>query len=115
MSKVFISVAGWNNARWLDTGTFRGRWLAAVYAMSPMIAAASQVGHVAADAGKLVSGAVSFWGNPTLSSQTVRGLTRFASHALADATSFGARDHYAASILNGLRLLVAVSPDYQTC
>ena len=97
------NVAGWDDARWLDTATFRGRWWLVNYALEPF------------DAEKLVDRAVAFWGTPILTWATRRTLTDFATRAIEAANASWKRETYPVLIQNALRQLVAISPDYQTC
>ena len=110
------NVAGWSEERWLDTSTFRGRWIAAnyaarKYALDPGAAS----GKFPMDAQDLLSRALDFWGDPGLKKDTRAALLGFASTALADADQNWKKAQYPVLVLNALRMLVAVSPDYQTC
>jgi uncharacterized protein (DUF1800 family) len=108
------NVAGWDDARWLDTATWRGRWWTAQnvlrpYALDP--GKASQPYDPAA----LLDGALAFWNHPALSDHTRAALLRFAREALADAGKESwKRKQYPVMAQNGLRQLIAVSPDLQT-
>jgi uncharacterized protein (DUF1800 family) len=108
------NVAGWDDARWLDTATWRGRWWTAQnvlrpYALDP--GKASQPYDPAA----LLDGALGFWNHPALSSHTRAALLRFAQQALADAGNESwKRRQYPIMTQNALRQLIAVSPDLQT-
>ena len=108
------NVAGWDDARWLDTATWRGRWWTAQnvlrpYALDP--GKASQPYDPAA----LLDGALGFWNHPALSSHTRAALLRFAQQALADAGKESwKRRQYPVMTQNALRQLIAVSPDLQT-
>jgi uncharacterized protein (DUF1800 family) len=108
------NVAGWDDARWLDTATWRGRWWTAQnvlrpYALDP--GKASQPYDPAA----LLDGALGFWNHPALSSHTRAALLRFAQEALADAGKESwKRRQYPVMTQNALRQLIAVSPDLQT-
>jgi uncharacterized protein (DUF1800 family) len=98
------NVAGWDETRWLDTATFRGRWYLAATALRPALAAPAAA---PADAAQLVSRAIAYWGTPTVSAPTRKVLASFATAALRDARP--------PTVENALRQLVAVSPDLQTC
>ena len=109
------NVAGWNDDRWLDTSTFRGRWIAANYVAMPYALDPDWWrGKLPLDAADLVDRALSFWGSPTISSSSRGALRGFAQAALDDADSSWKRAEYPVLIVNALRLLVAVCPDYQT-
>jgi uncharacterized protein (DUF1800 family) len=109
------NVAGWNEERWLDTSTLRGRWVAANNAARPYaLDPAEWRGKLPLDPGDLVRRALAFWDTPTITSRTRKALEAFAAAALADADSQWKRNDYPPLIVNALRMLVAVSPDYQT-
>jgi uncharacterized protein (DUF1800 family) len=108
------NVAGWDDSRWLDTATWRGRWQIATYVLRPYAldpGTASQP----YDAQALLDGALDFWSKPQLSDQTRAALLSFGQAALADAKSSWKRKQYAVMTQNALRQLIAVSPDMQTC
>jgi uncharacterized protein (DUF1800 family) len=107
------NVAGWDDDRWLDTATFRARWMTASYALRPYVISTKT--QRPRDAAALVSAAHEFLGSPTLSESTRDALHRFASSSLADATSTWKKNQYPALIENALRQLIASSPDFQTC
>jgi uncharacterized protein (DUF1800 family) len=110
------NVAGWSENRWLDTSTFRGRWIAANYAARKYaLDPGASSGKLPPDAQELLSRALDFWGNPGLKRDTRTALLGFATSALADADQAWKKDQYPVLVLNALRMLVAVSPDYQTC
>ncbi|MFL5895286.1 MAG: DUF1800 family protein [Thermoleophilaceae bacterium] len=110
------NVAGWDESRWMDTATFRGRW----------VAANTAIDGLAIDPGKnpatsieppedALASAVAFWGNPTLSDATRAALVRFAQDAGALADKKWKVGSYGVLRQNALRMLVATSPDLQTC
>jgi len=108
------NVAGWDDTRWLDTATWRGRWWIAQYVLRPY---ALDPGKAAQpfDASALVDNALAFWNHPALTRQTHEALAAFAQNALADARSATwKRKQYAVMAQNALRLLIAVSADFQT-
>jgi uncharacterized protein (DUF1800 family) len=107
------NVAGWDDDRWLDTATFRARWMLAGQAVQPY--AISTKKERPRDADKLVAAALEFFGRPSLSASTHASLHRFASQALHDANATWKKNQYPALIENALRQLIASSPDYQTC
>jgi uncharacterized protein (DUF1800 family) len=108
------NVAGWDDSRWLDTATWRGRWWTAQnvlrpYALDPGKAAQPY------DAAALVQNALAFWHQPSLSEHTHAALLAFAKAALADAANASwKRKQYAVMTQNALRQLIAVSPELQT-
>jgi uncharacterized protein (DUF1800 family) len=105
------NVSGWDDARWLDTATFRARWQ-----MASEICDKAQLGENAKVSGKpaeLVRRAARFWHTP-LSRTTRAALERYARSAMATADDSWKRESYPALTENALRMLVAVSPDYLT-
>jgi hypothetical protein len=106
------NVAGWDDSRWLDTSTFRGRWASANQAAAK--GALDEKDRRPRNPLKLVNEAVGFWGYPTISESTRRALVDFARRALDDADEDWKRKSYPTLIENALRQLVATSPDMQT-
>ena len=110
------NVSGWNDDRWLDTSSFRGRWMDVNEVLEPYeLDTDDWFGELPFNADKLVDRALDFWGNPATTASTRSTLRAFAQNALSDAGSSYERDAYPVLILNALRILFAVSPDYQTC
>jgi hypothetical protein len=108
------NVAGWDDSRWLDTATWRGRWWIAQYALRPY---ALDPGKAAQpyDATALLTSALAFWNHPALTKSTHAALLSFAQAALSDArTEAWKRKQYSVMTQNALRQLIAVSPDLQT-
>jgi uncharacterized protein (DUF1800 family) len=115
--KLFFppNVAGWDDTRWLDTATFRGRWIAATYVLKPKALDPSKPpAGQATTADGLVASALGFWGDPPVAAATRAALTQFAQDALASADASWKRRQWPPLIENALRQLVAVSPDFQT-
>jgi hypothetical protein len=107
------NVSGWDDTRWLDTATFRARWMIAQYVCNP---AQSDPDKDTApfDAAQLVARALAFWGSPAISAPVRAGLERYAAATLATADQNWKRDSYPVLAENALRMLVATSPDYLT-
>ncbi len=105
------NVAGWNDDRWLDTSTFRGRWFATALAFEPYRTDERSGGDHPSDSKQLLSRALSFLGNPTITPETQKLLLGFAKAALPQAHGHG---NPPAVVEDALRHLIAVSPDYQT-
>jgi uncharacterized protein (DUF1800 family) len=107
------NVAGWDDTRWLDTATFRGRWDIANYALmeSAKDEKSRGVPHTTA---KLYAAALATVGSPRVAPDTKNLLTAFVARALADAGEKWEQDSYPPMIHNALRQLLAVSPDFQT-
>jgi uncharacterized protein (DUF1800 family) len=106
------NVAGWDDTRWLDTATYRARWLIASEAIQPHTL--KDKARLPDDAAKLLGRAQSFLGEPGLSAQTHSTLKGFAKRALRDANEKWKQEQYPALIENALRQLMASSPDLQT-
>jgi len=108
------NVAGWDDTRWLDTATFRGRFIAVERILSDRKLDPSK-GKEAVAADVLLKRALKFWNDPALSDGTHYQLMHFAKRALADAGKDKWKQvQYPVLIENALRQLVAVSPDLQT-
>jgi uncharacterized protein (DUF1800 family) len=106
------NVSGWDDTRWIDTGTFRARWHMAIEICNH--ARLEDDAKSPADAKALVRRAVGFWDGTPLSRPTREALERYARSALATADEEWKRDAYPPLIENALRMLIAVSPDYLT-
>jgi uncharacterized protein (DUF1800 family) len=108
------NVAGWDDSRWLDTATWRGRWWAAQYVLRPYALDPGKASQPF-DANALLDGALAFWNHPALTDATHRALLGFAKSALGDAANASwKRKQYAVMTQNALRQLIAVSPELQT-
>jgi uncharacterized protein (DUF1800 family) len=108
------NVSGWDDERWLDTATFRGRWQVANYASQPYALTDKDAASLPADPKALVADAIAFWGSPTLRPATRNALLGFARKAMAEADAKWKRTSYRSLTANALRQLVVMSPDYQT-
>jgi uncharacterized protein (DUF1800 family) len=107
------NVAGWDDTRWLDTATFRGRWIGVQQILHGR--ALDPAKSKAADAQTVLSRALAFWNHPELSDATRAALLQFAQTALGDAgRQRWKQQQYPALVENALRQLIAVSPDVQT-
>ncbi len=109
------NVSGWDDSRWLDTATFRGRWAIANEALSKFTLEQKR-GHKPPDAPRsaqgIVANAVFLLGSPSIRPETRAALEGFARRALA-ADEDWKRDAYPPLVLNAVRQLLAVSPDLQ--
>jgi uncharacterized protein (DUF1800 family) len=108
------NVAGWDDGRWLDTSTFRGRWEVANRALMHFVLDTDTASEPY-DAQALVDRALAFWRNPRVTAETRGALLGFAERALATADQQWKRTSYPVLVQNALRQLIAVSPDFQTC
>jgi uncharacterized protein (DUF1800 family) len=109
------NVSGWDDERWLDTATFRGRWEVANYATRPVSLTDKQAASLPEAPAALVDGALEFWGSPTVRPETRAALLAFATRAMGDADARWKKTSYRYLTANALRQLIAVSPDLQTC
>jgi Protein of unknown function (DUF1800) len=108
------NVAGWDESRWLDTSTFRGRWIAA-NEVAGYDAIDSEAPYNATEGPKeAVRKAVRFWGDPPLSRSTLKALERYAGAVAASATADWQQESFRLLRQNALRMLVATAPEMQT-
>jgi hypothetical protein len=108
-------VAGWDNDRWLDTGTVRGRWLIVERAMrSRYIRGTEYTGYDATEtAPAALAKALEFWGGPRISSEAVAALTAFADGCVTPQMASWQQRQYRAGRQNALRQLIFCGPDLQ--
>jgi uncharacterized protein (DUF1800 family) len=108
-------VSGWDDSRWLDTSTVRGRFDVVSQALSDRYLDGAAVDDY--DETETPEAAVALaraWaGDPSLSSECVSLLTVFAANALAGAGGWQLST-YRGLRQNALRQLILASPDYQT-
>lgn len=110
------NVAGWDDTRWLDTATFRGRWIAANYSLAEdEIDPDAGDYDVTEDADAAVARALEFWGWPQVSAETRDRLAAFSHRCQTVMNARWKQQSYRALRQNALRMLVATSPDMQTC
>ena len=106
------NVSGWDEERWLDTSTFRGRWEVAV-----QLTRHDTVDHDTYDTAETpaeaLERALSFWGAPALSATTRDRLLGFGTDVEGRITANWQRGPYRALRQNALRVLIATSPDMQ--
>jgi hypothetical protein len=109
------NVAGWDDSRWLNTSTFRGRWIAANEIIGDdMIDDGAK--YDARETTKVaVKRALKFWGNPLVSSATRKGFERYADAVADAATADWEQESFRLLRQNALRTLIATSPDLQVC
>jgi len=110
------SVAGWDDERWLDTSTLRGRWVMVSVLMDDQTIPSDQM--KAYDALETPEQAVrrarDFWGDPAMTPEGVAALTTFAATCLPAAMANWEQPYYRGLRQNALRHLLATSPDLQT-
>jgi uncharacterized protein (DUF1800 family) len=109
------NVAGWDETRWLDTSTFRGRWIAAneIAGYDTVVDGAD---YPVDESSKLAANrALRFWGDPAVSDKTRKSLEAYADAVAKAATADWQQQTFRALRQNALRMLVATSPEMQTC
>jgi uncharacterized protein (DUF1800 family) len=108
-------VAGWQEDRWLDTSTWRGRWFMALRAVeNDVLKPDKNTGDPNESASAAVDRALAFWGSPRISSTTRSELERFAERCVKE-TKQRRKEESVLLRQNALRMMVATSPDLQTC
>ncbi|MGI8578953.1 MAG: DUF1800 domain-containing protein [Solirubrobacteraceae bacterium] len=109
------NVAGWDDTRWLDTSTIRGRWLLVYGAVQKQsIDGSSKTYDPLETPDQAVTKALSYWGDPAISPELRQALVAFASTALPSPISSWQVSPYRAQRQNALRHLIATCPDFQT-
>ena len=110
------NVAGWDDSRWLDTATWRGRWWIAQARRSARTRSTRDKAAQPYDATELVARALDFWHEPRADRRRRSARCRRSpARALGDAgTATWKKEQYPAMTQNALRHLIAVSPDMQT-
>ncbi len=110
------NVAGWDEARWLDTATWRGRWKAANLSLERDALKPDSGDYDAAETpAQAVEHALAFWGRPSITPETAQRLTTFAERCAAVTDQRWKQISHRILRQNALRMLVATSPDLQTC
>jgi uncharacterized protein (DUF1800 family) len=110
------NVAGWDDTRWLDTATFRGRFIGVQQILGDKKRQLDPgKAKEAATAEQVYARALKFWNDPPLSAGTEYQLKAFAKRAIADAGNADWKQkQYPVMVEQALRQLIAVSPDLQT-
>ena len=108
------NVSGWNDQGWLDTATLRGRWYIAYEVLNreylqPGSYSTTETAEQALDA------ALAHWGRPTLSSETLAELDRFARASVPSTLASWQQASFRGYRQNALRHLIATCPDFQAC
>jgi uncharacterized protein (DUF1800 family) len=111
------NVSGWDDSRWLDTSTVRGRWQIANEAIAGRTLRDSAADDYDATetAQAALSSAQAFWSDPALTGETNGVLLDFAANCLPSSMADWEQHVYRAMRQNALRQLIASSPDLQTC
>ena len=108
-------VSGWDDSRWLDTATVRGRFELVSRAISERVLGGSDVDdYDETETPEAAVAAARAWaGNPSLTPEGVAVLTAFAANALSGAAGWQLST-YRGLRQNALRHLILASPDFQT-
>jgi uncharacterized protein DUF1800 len=109
-------VAGWDDSRWLDTSTVKGRWEIARQALSLHHVGWSQHGSYGAaeTPQQAVDRALATWAGPGVTAETRASLLDFASTCMPPPGNGYQQNAYRAMRQNALLQLIATSPDLQT-
>jgi uncharacterized protein (DUF1800 family) len=112
------NVSGWDETRWLDTSTFRARWLIARRSLqkhSPNPEHAPRGERPPADPKALVDRALGWWGSMNVSQHTRAALLDYATKSMNAAIADEDRQRtFPFMTYYALRHLAAVSPEMQT-
>ncbi len=108
-------VSGWDDARWLDTSTVRGRWGYVTYGVDPYRVRGTDANEYdpTETAAQAVAKARAFWGNPDMTAETLTRLTTFAAACVNAGMPSWQQKQYRALRQNALRQLIYCSPDLQ--
>jgi uncharacterized protein (DUF1800 family) len=108
-------VSGWDDDHWLDTSSWRGRWRAASWALRDDQLDPDKDKLTVEKPAAAVERALAFWGNPRITAGTRATLERFADRCRAGANKGWKQETYPVLCQNALRVMVATSPDLQSC
>jgi uncharacterized protein (DUF1800 family) len=106
------NVSGWDEERWLDTSSYRGRWYAATSVTRKDQLEGSY--PKSETAGEAVEKALRYWGNPVIDQTTVDGLHDFCASVEGAIEAEWQEGDYRRLRQNALRVMVAMSPEMQT-
>jgi uncharacterized protein (DUF1800 family) len=109
-------VAGWDDNRWLDTSTTRGRWDMVRSAVDEVwVRWAAMSGYSGAETPtEAVDRALATWAQPELTPESRSSLLGFAGSCLPAVMNKTQQSSYRAQRQNALLQLIASSPDLQT-
>ncbi len=108
------NVAGWDETRWLDTSTLRGRWTAVAQMVEPdEVSSETDYPNQWETPKQALQRALRYWSNPRLSPRTRSELLRFGKRVDTAAVADWERNAYKALRQNALRVLIATSPEGQ--
>jgi hypothetical protein len=109
------NVGGWDDTRWLDTATFRGRWIGVQrivedHRLDPAHPPAGEP----SDADALLARGLAFWNVDGLSEGSKAALLSYVRTALGDAKQSWKKTQYPVLVENALRHLIPMTSDLQT-
>jgi uncharacterized protein (DUF1800 family) len=108
------NVAGWDETRWLDTSTFRGRWTAVAQVVEPdEVDSEVQYPNQKESPAEAVDRALRYWSSPRIGKRTRTELVHFGKRVDAVAAADWEKNAYKALRQNALRVLIATSPDQE--
>jgi hypothetical protein len=105
-------VAGWDDNRWLDTNTLRGRWLLANAVREDHVVPVNDNYEGTEAAEPAVDNALAAFDYPPLRKEQQNELVRFSNNAFPPPATWN-QNEYRALRQNALRQLIAVGPDLQ--
>jgi hypothetical protein len=111
------NVAGWDDTRWLDTSSWRGRWEIAAWGTRDQRVDPWDSAHpydATEDPATAMSRARAALGNPSLTDETAAALLAFATNVLPATLASWQQGPYRAMRQNALRMLILTSSDFQT-
>ncbi len=112
------NVSGWDFGDWIDTSTVKARWEMASYATAktypnPWPAQGEQPYSATEDPSAALAGALAYWGNPRLSTESMQCIGAFSQSCLSEPLAEWQQSPYRAMRQNALRMLIATAPDMQ--
>ena len=107
------NVSGWDETRWLDTSSFRGRWIAGAYVCGDELASTNGEYSEDETPAEAVNRALRFWAEPGITPGTQAELLQFAQAAEDAIEGDWQESAYRGLRQNALRMLIANSPDMQ--
>ena len=109
-------MAGWDDTRWLDTMTVKGRWelVRRAYEGRHITGTAINSYRVDETPEQALAAARAFWGDPDITPETLAILSAFAASSVPGNLTGTNRNRYRAWRQNALRVLIHASPDLQT-
>jgi hypothetical protein len=108
------NVSGWDDTRWLDTNTLRGRWLLTTGVLDDHHVEVWDGSYDPAEQpDPALDSALAIWDYPPLRKEQQNELVRFSSNAFPGSLASWQKIAYRALRQNALRQLIAVGPDMQ--